>query len=483
MSKSLKEQAVNGVVWSAIERFSVQGVQFVLSIIIARLVAPSEYGLIAMLGIFMAIAYTFIDSGFSNALIQKKDRSEVDFSTVFYFNIAIAVVVYIIIFFASPFIAEFYNEPLLDIVTKWVGLNLIISGLTIVQRAKLSIALDFKTQAKASLIGVVLGGVVGVTMAYYGYGVWALVAQALTSGTINSLLLWVFAKWKPSFVFSIESFKTLFSFGSKLLASGLIHTIYINLYSLVIGKQYSATDVGYYNRAGSLAQFPSTNIVQIITRAIYPLQCQMQDDNERLSATFHQYLRLSCFIVFPLMVGLAAVSKPLILLMLTERWLPAAEPLSILCLAYMWYPVMVINHNILKVKGRSDYYFHAEVIKKVIAISILLITMPFGLKTLCWGVFLYNIADMIIIIWYSKKVVDTGFRKQIVNIAPLLAIGLIMGAISYLLPSIISNNPALQLLCGTLIGFTAYFAVSYIFKIKELDLILSSVNKYIKWKK
>lgn len=477
MSKSLKEQATNGVIWSAIERFSVQGVQFVLSIIIARLVSPSEYGLIAMLGIFMAIAQTFIDSGFYNALIQKKDRSEIDFSTVFYFNIAISVVVYLILFFASPFIAKFYNEPLLDIVTKWVGLNLIISGLTIVQRAKLTIALDFKTQAKASLIGVILGGVVGVTMAYYGYGVWALVAQTLTSGTINSLLLWVFAKWQPSFIFSVESFKTLFSFGSKLLASGLLHTIYINLYSFVIGKQYSATDVGYYNRAYSLAQFPSTNIVQTITRAIYPLQCEMQDDDERLAATFHQYIRLSCFIIFPLMVGLAAISKPLISIMLTDKWLPAAEPLLILCLAYMWYPIMLINGQILTVKGRTDYCFKAEVIKKVVAIIILISTMPFGLKALCWGVVLYNIIDIIIIIFFTKRVIQTGYRRQVKNIVPIFLTVVLMGCITYFIPQSITDNVLQQLLIGVLSGTISYIAISYILKIEELKFVKSIIFK------
>ena len=375
MVDSLKKQAVKGVVWSAVERFSVQGIQFVLSIVIARLVAPSEYGLIAMLGIFMAIAQTFIDSGFSNALVQKKDRTEVDFSTVFYFNIVVALLVYLILYFSAPYIALFYKEPLLDIITKWVGVNIIISAFSIVQRAKLTIQLDFKTQAKASLISVVASGVLGIFFAYYGYGVWALVTQALLNNLLDTLLLWLFAHWMPKWKFSYQSFKQLFSFGSKLLLSGLLHSVYLNLYTLVIGRKYSATDVGYYNRSYSIAQYPSVNIVMIISRAIYPLQCEMQDDDERLTRSFIQYLRMSCYIIFPLMMGLAVLAKPLVLLLLTERWLPAAKLISILSIAYMWYPVMVINNQILNVKGRSDYFLKAEIVKKVLAVLILVITM------------------------------------------------------------------------------------------------------------
>ena len=357
MSDSIKHQAVKGVMWSAVERFSVQGIQFVLTIIIARLVLPSDYGLIAMLSIFLAIAQVFVDSGFSNALIQKKDRTETDFSTVFYFNIIISVVFYLFLYFSAPYIASFYKEPDLSSVTRWIGLNIIIAGFSIVQRAKLTINVDFKRQAKASLSAVLISGIMGILLAYKGWGVWALVTQTLSNSLLNTLLLWIFAKWIPKWVFSRESFNTLFSFGSKLLLSGLLHTVYINLYSLVIGRRYTSIDVGFYNRAYQFASFPSINIVGIINRVIFPIQCEIQDDNERLKKSFLKYLRISCFIIFPLMIIVAVLSKPLILLLLTEKWLPAAELLPILCFAYMWYPVMVVNNQILNVKGRSDYFF------------------------------------------------------------------------------------------------------------------------------
>ena len=468
----INQPAVKGVAWSALERFSVQGIQFVLTVIIARLVSPSEYGLIAMLAIFLAIAQSFVDSGFSNALIQKKERTEVDYSTVFYFNLGISIVIYLLLFGSAPYIAVFYKEPVLYSVTRWVGLNIILSGLSIVQRAQLTIRVDFKTQAKASLIAVILSGVVAVYLAYAGYGVWALVTQTLLNTFLNTLFLWVFSHWFPSLVFSWSSFRTLFSFGSKLLLSGLLHTIYINLYSLVIGRWYSSANVGYYNRAYQFASFPSINIVSIITRAIYPVQCAMQDDDERLNATFMQYLRLSCLIIFLPMVTLAVLAKPLVLFLLTDKWLPAAELLSILCLAYMWYPVMVINNQILNVKGRSDYFLKAEIWKKVIAITILCITLPLGVKILCWGVVLYNFFDMGIIIFYSRKVIRTSYLEQFFNIVPVFLLATAMGICVYFSTMLFKETPLLQLIIGCIIAVLSYIILGYFFKIKEFKRYL-----------
>lgn len=465
--------------WSAIERFSVQGIQFVLTIIIARLVLPSEYGLIAMLGIFLAIAQTFVDSGFSNALIQKKDRTEVDFSTVFYFNILISLIIYGVLFAVSPYIASFYREPALTDVTRWVGLSLILNGLSVVQRAKLTVRVDFRTQAKASLVAVIVSGLIGVLLAYQGYGVWALVFQTLSSSFLNTLLLWTFAKWLPLWCFSWVSFKSLLSFGSKLLLSGLLHTIYIHLYSLVIGRRYSAMDVGFYNRSYQLAGFPSINIVGIITRAIYPVQCEMQDDDERLNASFIQYLRMSCYIIFPLMTVLGVLAEPLVRLLLTDKWLPSAELLSILCFAYMWYPVMVINNQILNVKGRSDYFLRAEIIKKVVAIGILCATLPFGVRILCWGIVLYNFLDMGIIIYYSRKVISTGYEEQVQNIIPFFLLSLGMGISIYLSQVFLDGGTLLlRLALGCIVAFVIYILLGFIFRIREFQQVLLLIKKF-----
>lgn len=476
MAKSMKRQAAKSVAWSAIERFSVQGVQFVLTIVISRLIAPSEYGLIAMLSVFMSLAQWFIDSGFSNALIQKKNRTEVDFCTVFYFNIVVAAVIYLLLFGSAPYIAAFYREPLLEVITRWMGLNIIISAFSIVQRAKLTIQLNFKMQAQVSFLSVVLSGVCGLAMAYKGFGVWALVAQGLLGSVLNTLFIWIFSRWMPSWCFSWHSFRLLFSFGSKLMLSGLLHTIYLNLYTLVIGRSYSAADVGFYNRSLSIAQFPSYNISSIITRAVYPLQCEMQHDGERLSYSFLQYLRLACYIIFPLSVGIGVLSRPLVLVLLTEKWISIAPLIFILSVAYMWYPVMVVNNQMLNVRGRSDYFLRTEVIKKIAAIAILIGSMPFGVEVLCWGLVFYNLLDMVISIYYTKKVITTGFRQQIRALAPTFFLTATMGAgVSLFL--LMVTNIYIQLVGGMLVGVAIYVMLSYLFKVKEIGYLLSYIQK------
>lgn len=471
MEKSLTDTTLKTVAWSAIERFSVQAFQLVTSIVLARLVAPSEYGLIAMLTIFIAIAQSFVDSGFSSALVQKKNRTETDFSTVFYFNIAISLLVYIVLFLSAPYIALFYKEPLLELVCKWMGLGLIIQGLSVVQIAKLTVLLDFKTQAKASLIAVIISGLLGVCLAYYGYGVWALLVQSLVNNLLNTFFLWVFTKWIPKLIFSWHSLKTLFSFGSKLLLSGLLHTVYINLYTLVIGRKYSTIDVGYFNQSSLFARFPSVSLMAIISRAIYPIQCEIKDEKELLYSSFFQYLRMSCYIIFPIMTGIAVVARPLILVLLTDKWLPMSDLLSVLCLAYMWNPIMVLNNQILNVMGRSDYFLKSEIIKKIVGILILIVTIPFGLKVICIGIFVYNIFDMIIIIYYSKKVINIGYLKQFKSISPIFFLSVAMGGVVYLFLLFISNI-YIQLFSSILIGIFVYISLSKIFKIKEFNFLL-----------
>jgi O-antigen/teichoic acid export membrane protein len=476
----------NGVIWSAIERFCVQGVSFLLTLVIARLVTPNEYGLIAMLSIFMAVAQTFIDSGFGNALIQKKDRTEVDYSTVFYFNSAVAILLYLVLFACSPLIADFYNQPELTYVTRLVGLNLILMSLSIIQRTRLCIELDFKSQTKVSLISVIISGAVGIITAYKGWGVWALVIQSLVNNFLQTVLLWFVAHWHPLLVFSKESFRTLFAFGSKLLVSGLLHTIYLNLYSLVIGKFYNASDVGYYNRAYSISQYPSTNIVVILTRAIYPVQCGHQDDDEWLVTTFVSYLRIACFIVFPLMCLLAIIAEPLVLVVLTEKWLPAATLISILSIAYMWYPILVINNQMLKVKGRSDLFLRAEIIKKIVAVGILIATIPWGVAWLCIGVVIYNLFDMWLIIWYVRKLLPLGYRMQFKALLPIFTLTTLasigsyfaMVVSSYWLDSTSNLNLILHIALGSVFFAIIYLGCGKVWNLNEIHLIEQLLNKF-----
>ncbi|MFI3266328.1 MAG: lipopolysaccharide biosynthesis protein [Rikenellaceae bacterium] len=473
---NLKSKSIKGIWGSAIERFSIQGITFILNIVIARMVSPEEYGLIAMLGIFIAVSQMFIDSGFSNALIQKKSRSQVDFSTAFYFNIVVGLVVYALLWMSAPYIADFYNQPLLKSIMRWIGINIILSSFSIVQRAKLTIKLDFTTQAKASLIGVVISGIIGITMAYYGYGVWALVTQAVLNTLLYTIMMWVLAHWRPTLEYSWQSFRTLFAFGSRYLGTGLINVIYVNMYTLVIGKKFSAQQVGFYNRASTIGQFPSMNISYIITRAMFPAMCNIQDDTQRLTNYFNQTLRMACYIIFPMSIGLAVVAEPLIDVVLTEKWANAASLLQILCVAYMWYPIMSINHTILTVKGRTDYFLRAEIIKKSLGVIIMLVTMPMGVKALCWGLLAYSFGDMAVTIFFAKKVVLTGYIAQIKAIAPLVLLTAAMGAIAYS-SMLITDNQMLKIVIGVISGCLSYLGISLLFRFGEMQTALDILKK------
>ncbi|MDD4921391.1 MAG: lipopolysaccharide biosynthesis protein [Bacteroidales bacterium] len=473
---NLKKQTVTSVVWSAIDRFASQGIQFVMSIIIARLLLPSDYGLIAMLSIFLAVAQTFVDSGFGTALIQKKDRTEADYSTAFYFNFGVAVLAYLLLFWAAPYIADFYHQDKLTSVTRVVGLTLIINSLGLVQWAKLSITLDFKKLAVASVIAVTISGLCGVWMAYHGYGVWSLVAQTLLNNLTNMLIMWVLSKWHPVLVFSKDSFYKLFSFGSKLLLSSLLHTVYTNLYTLVIGKRFSSSELGFYNRSSTIAQFSSSNLATVIVRAIYPIQCRMQDDDERLKYFFMKYLRLSCYIIFPITIGICSLAEPLVLLVLKDKWLPAVPLLQILSIAYMWDPIMKMNCSILNVKGRSDYFLKAEIIKKVTGILILIATIPFGVKVMCLGLILYAFADMRIITIYTKKMMGLRLSTQIKELYPILLLSVSMGMIVYG-TSLLFGSPALKLIFGTVAGLVYYVLVSWLARFEEFEFLLSLIEK------
>lgn len=469
---SLKDKTVKGVIWSSIDRFSAQGIQFVFSILIARLLLPEDYGVIAMLGIFMAVSQTFIDSGFGSALIRKIDRTETDFSTVFYFNIAVASVFYAILFFSAPAIANFYETPLLESVTKVVALNLIINSLSGIHNAKLSIAIDFKSRAKISIITTLLTGAVGLWMAYAGYGVWALVVQNLFSSVLRTVMLWIIVKWHPQLVFSWKSFKELFSFGSKLLASGLLDTLYNNIYTLVIGKVFSPSTLGVYSKASALAQFPSSNITSVLQGVTFPVLSTIQNEEERLADAYKRFLRLSAFIVFPLMVGLSAVADPFIRLALTDKWEGAIYILQIICFNMMWYPIHAINLNILQVKGHSDYFLKLEIIKKIQGVIVLCITVPLGIIAMCYGSLISSLICLVWNTYYTRKLIGYGFIAQMKDLLPVLIHSLVMGGIVLLVVHFMPNI-WLKLIVGVLAGMVYYIAGVYIMKFPEMDELLT----------
>lgn len=469
---SVKNLAAKGLIWNAIERFSSQGIQFILTIIIARILSPDDYGLVAMLGIFMAITQTIVDSGFSNALIQKRNRTEADYSTMFYFNIVVSILMYGLLFASAPWIAGFYNRPELINLVRILALVLITNSLGVVQMTRLTIALDFKKLAIASLIGVVVGGSLGIWMAYHGYGAWTLVFQLLSGNLFWGMALWLFTRWVPKRSFSWASFRELFSFGSKLLFSSLLHSLYTHMYSLVVGKAFDASTLGYFNRSYTLGQFPVQNFGNIVHKVLYPIQCRYQDEREKFNQLFVSYLRISGFVLFPLMVGFSVLAEPMILLLLKEKWLPAAPLFRIICLSMMWLPMMQANVSVLDAKGRSDHHLQAEIIKKILAVLILLFTLQFSIEIVCWGMLVYSFVDLSVIIAYSRRLTSVGYKEQFRILAPSLILSFVMGGFVYGVTFII-DSAACKLLVGAGAGLGFYLLSAHLLKLQEFKLLIS----------
>lgn len=462
--------------WSSIDRFSTQGIQFVFSILIARQLLPSDYGVVAMLGIFLAVSQTFIDSGFGTALIRKIDRTDTDFSTVFYFNIVVAAFFYLVLWFAAPYIAAFYEIPLLEDVTRVVALTLIFSSLSGVQNAKLSIAIDFKTRAKISVSVTLLTGAIGLWMAYNGYGVWALVAQSVFASLLGTVLLWCLVRWMPKRTFSWQSFREMFSFGSKLLASALLDTIYNNMYTLIIGKFFSSATLGLYSRASSLARYPSSNITGVLQGVTFPVLSSIQNEPERLAGAYKRFLRLSAFVIFPSMIGLAAVADPLIRLVLTDKWEGCIYLLQIVCFSMMWYPIHAINLNLLMTKGRSDFFLKVEIIKKIQGVLILFITVPMGIVAMCYGSVVSSLLCLIYNTYYTQKLIGYGYVAQMKDLLHILVHSLVMGVGVWCIVQLL-DSLWLQLVVGILSGSVYYIVGARFLHFEELDEVISLVRK------
>lgn len=477
MRESLKNKTVKGTVWSSIERFSVQGIAFVVMIVMARVLTPKDYGLVGMVAVFTAVSQSLVDSGFSQAIIRKQDRSETDNSTVFYFNIAVGVFLYLILYFCAPLIADFYNEPILIPITRIISLSIIINSFAVVQRALLTVEIDFKTQAKASLSASVIAGAIGIYMTYSGYGVWSIVWYQVSNFAVNVVLLWVFSKWRPQLKYSWKSFRVLFGFGSKLALSGIIDTIYRNLYLIVIGKVFRPADLGYYTRAEQFASFPSSNLTGILQRVTFPVLCTIQDDDERLQTIYRRFLRVSAYLVFPFMMGLAAVSKPLILVVLKDQWLFSASLLSILCFAMMWYPIHSINLNLLMVKGRSDLFLKLEIIKKVLGVTMLCFTLPFGLIWMCTGMIANSLIALAINTHYTGKLIQVGFFTQLKDLFPILVLSIGTGIAVFLTIQGLPSPEWMKLTIGIIEGIAIYLTFSKMFNFPELSELITIIKR------
>ena len=479
VTESLKQKTTKGLFWSSVERFSNQGVSFVFSIILARILAPSDFGIVAMIGIFFAVAQSFVDSGFSNALVRKTDRREEDLSTCFYFNIGVGIVAYIVLFLIAPFIADFYNQPILSPIIRITGFGVVLNSLCVVQQALFTIRIDFKSQAKVTLSATIISGIVGVVLAYLEYGVWALVWQGVVMSLVRMGLLWLMSKWRPKAGFSKDSFHYLFGYGSKLLASGLLDTIYNNIYPIVIGKFYSPAQLGNYSRALSFGQLPSSNITSILQRVTFPVLSTIQDDMPRLQTDYRRLLKLSAFIVFPLMMGLAAVAFPVIRIILTPKWEGCSLYLQIICFALMLYPIHAINLNLLQVKGRSDLFLRLEVIKKIVGVCIMCITIPLGITAMCIGMVASSLIALFINTFYTGKLIDIGYLKQMCDLLPIFINSLLMGGVVFITIQFIMND-VFKLVVGGIIGGLYYLLSSYIFtrdEVAELKILLNGLKR------
>ena len=477
MSESIKNKAIRGVAWSAVEKFLRQGLMTLFSIIIARQLSPSDYGLVAVLTIFLVVAQVFVDSGFVEALIQKQDRTEVDFSTTFWFNIGVSLLIYVILFVCSPFIASFYDEPLLKEILVWLALIFVINAFRTVQQAKLNIAMDFRRQAWISIIAISVSGCVGIWMAYHGFGVWTLVWQPLLQNFLNVALLWVSAGWMPSFVFSIRSFKGLFGFGSRLLMSRTLHAIYTNGSFLLIGKFYSPAATGLYSQATQMTSFVPTAINDVVARVAYPIECELQDNNDELQRRFFQMLRMTCFLLFPLMIGLAALAEPVVRLLLTEKWIEAVPLMRILCFAWIWWPASNMSWQLLNAKHRSDYCLKAEIIKKTIAVSLLVFSLFWGIKAVCVGILVYYVADVYVMTLFTKRILPkVTFIGEMKALLPILIRAMVMGIGVYLLSYIISSDIVL-IATGVVVGVVFYMVIILLTNSKEAYYLVELIRK------
>jgi O-antigen/teichoic acid export membrane protein len=477
---TLKEKTTSGLIWSFIDNGAGLGISFITGVILARLLIPKEFGLIGMITIFIAISQSFINSGFSQALIRKQNCTETDYSTVFYFNTIVGISFYFLLFGLAEPISHFYHEPILRDLIRVLGLGLIISSLTIIQTTILTKRIDFKLQAKISVTASFVSGIISIYMAYSGWGVWSLVAQTLLKTTINSLLLWFWNKWMPIWVFSKQSFSELFSFGSKLLISGLIDTTYRNIYYLVIGKYFSAVELGYYTRADQFQAFPSSNLNSVISRVTFPVLVSIQDDNVKLKAAYRKLLRSTMLITFVLMLGLAAIAKPMILTLIGTKWLPSVVFLQMLCFVGMLYPLHALNLTMLNLKGRSDLFLQLEIIKKAIAIPTIIIGVLFGIKIMIVGMFVSSVFAYYLNSYYSGKLIGYSMLYQVKDILPAFLIAAMMASAIYAesvwipLPSMMILIIQLITGAGLVIGICEAARFSDYFYIKALisDLII-----------
>ncbi|NHB69847.1 lipopolysaccharide biosynthesis protein [Perlabentimonas gracilis] len=476
MSNSLKEKATRGMLWSAVDRFAAQGTQFIISIVLARLLMPEDFGLIGMLTIFITLSQSFVDSGMGSGLIQKKNRTDVDFSTVFLFNIGVSLFFYLVLYFSAPLIASFYDRPELIILTRVLSLNIIINSLAIVQRSRLSINVDFKTFAKVNTLSIVISGAIAIGIAYKGFGVWALVAQNLLNAGISVILFWWFSRWTISLKFSSNSFKQLFSYGSKLLIASLYSRSLNEIYNAVIGRVYSAESLGFYTNAKKLSDATAFTITSILQQVTFPILSSLQDDKDRLVSVYSRLIRMTAFFIIPLMTLFALLADPFIRLLLTDKWEAAIPLLQWLCFARIVTPISAVNMSILNAVGRSDLFLKVDLSKLPMIVIALIITIPLGVKAMVIGSVVTSLISFFINAYMPGKLFGYGAFRQLRDILPVILSTGIMAIVVYLSIFFIDLE-FLKLLIGGITGILFYILISYFLKLDELGEVLIILKK------
>lgn len=480
MAETVRDHVYSGVKWNAIGKFGHYGTQFIVSIILARLLLPEEFGLIGMLAIFTAIAQVFIVSGMTAALIQKKDATSVDYSTVFFYNIVVALIFYLLLFFSADYIANFYNQPELSRLTKYISIVFLINSFGSVQATLLSKNLQFKKANIISIIGVVVAGVVAVFMAYSGYGVYSIVAQSIVFALVTNVIYWLTADWKPVFVFSIASFKTLFGFGSRLLASSILDQVYTNLSTLIIGKAFSASTLGYFSRAKATRDIPIESSIGVLNSIILPIFSKSKSEEELIRHHF-KFIGLISFLVFPLMMGMAILAKPITVLLFSEKWLPSVPILQLLCIISFSYPISVVLVGAILAKGKSGLFLKLDIYKKFFGLISMFVGLYFGFYAFIIGMIVGTLISVFINIKFVSK--EFGFRlsRYFVIMYPSVLLSLIMGVFLFLIQMMLPDENILQVLVLSMTGLVIYFGIASIFKINDFvflrQMLIEKITK------
>lgn len=475
----MSKKILSNFIWRFLERCGAQLVQFLVSIVLARILMPKEYGTVALLTAFITILTVFIDSGLSNALIQKKDADDKDFSTVFYVNMLFCVIIYLLLFFAAPFIADVYSNPDMTAYIRVIGITLIIAGVKNVQTAYVSRHLIFKRFFFATLGGTIGAGVVGIIMAYNGFGVWALIAQSIFNNAVDTLILWLTVKWRPKKMFSFARFKGLFSYGWKLLVSSLIETVYNNIRTLVIGGKYSKKDLAFYDRGNQFPFVIVNNINTSIDSVLLPAMSNVQNDKAHVKAMTRRAIKTSTYLIAPLLMGLAFTATPLIRLVLTEKWLPAVFFIRIFCITYMFYPIHTANLNAIKAMGRSDMFLKLEIIKKILGVSVLLATFWISVEAMAYSLLFTTLASMIINAWPNRKLLNYSYLEQMKDIIPGILLAVFTGACVF--PIEFIGLPDIVTLCIQVpLGAAIYIAGSKLFKMESFEYLLGVLKSFFK---